>query len=458
MLDQSSKTATILITAIACLSAAGGIASAQSDERGLVLQNVTVSSGYTSIVLPPITLGGYLPQDVLSADMITTGSATIGWQKGGPRSSYNFGLSGNRSQRAKYTKISALGGSTSLGATHKIFRRWEASIGASAYVGNSDQLSFEQSQRTDGGIARPFSFRGYTNPLALAQSVRPKATPDIAQASLFLPVSQSLAATETYGNQLAGTGTSVGLSYTWSARLSAFGGVGFSTMQKLASSNEPGVVSGFPPSASKNVNVGAGYSTSRSTHVTVSFSRAVSTGLFPDSATIGSIGFGWSGRSWFTDTTVGIGGTKDYGPLLAGLSATGGSAHSLPQLNYSISLGHRGRTQSLRVRAFRGLNDAQGYGALWGKNVGIEGFWDLTPVRSKWSSFATIHQARGLGNFLVINEWHANASVSRGLGQTTRLLAGFFYDRHGSKGFEGFHLTRRGFEVGLTWSPHKRLL
>ncbi len=30
------------------------------------------------------------------------------------------------------------------------------------------------------------------------------------------------------------------------------------------------------------------------------------------------------------------------------------------------------------------------------------------------------------------------------------------FDRHGSRGFEGFHLTREGARVTVIWTPHAR--
>jgi hypothetical protein len=103
------------------------------------------------------------------------------------------------------------------------------------------------------------------------------------------------------------------------------------------------------------------------------------------------------------------------------------------------------------------LNRAQAYLAVWGKSIGVDGYWSWTPVRGNWGAEASIHQSRGLGNFLLINTWHADATFSRALTQRVRMNAVFLYDRHGSKGFEGFHLTRRSVNLGLAWNPDKRI-
>jgi hypothetical protein len=38
------------------------------------------------------------------------------------------------------------------------------------------------------------------------------------------------------------------------------------------------------------------------------------------------------------------------------------------------------------------------------------------------------------------------------------MVAEVLWDRHGSKGFEGFHLTRQGFRLNVVWVPRKRVV
>jgi len=44
-------------------------ASVPPDRGGLALRELSVSSGYGAVQLPPITLGGYLPNDVFQNDL-----------------------------------------------------------------------------------------------------------------------------------------------------------------------------------------------------------------------------------------------------------------------------------------------------------------------------------------------------------------------------------------------------
>jgi hypothetical protein len=463
--NSPNKTVKALSVAVIWLTGASGIASAQAPRNGLVVSAVSVESGFTSVTLPPITLGGILPPDALSEDLITTASMALGWREGDSRSSYSLAIVGNRTQRAKYTKISATGGSVDFGAGRRFHRRWAVSVGVNAFIANSDQLGMQHTQ-SDGNYGQaalrgygPAALRGYATPLDLARSVRPKATPDIAQASLFVPISQTLAATKTYGNQLMGDGTSANLSYAPSRRMSIYGGVGYTALRRLASSNEPGVTFDFPPSDLRNGNLGLGYSLSRSQSLTLTISRTISTGGFPDNSWSIYTGYSWAGRGWFTDLTVGVANAKDFGtPVAEGLRVAEATVSSRYDVHYSFSEGYRGRTQSARIRLFRGLSPAQAYLAIWGKDIGVEGYWSWTPVRGNWGAQASINQSRGIGNFLLINTWHADAGLTRSLKPRVRMNVDFLYDRHGSKAFEGFHLTRRAITLGLVWNPDKRIL
>ena len=445
----------IRFVAIMSLVPASGVASAQeATQSELRVRSVSVSSGYTSVTLPPITLGGYLPQDVLSADLITTVGTDVGWHKGDSRSSYALDLSANYTQRAKFREISSLGGSTGFGASQRIGRRWNANFGANLFVANSDQLSFGYDQRAplpstslDGAAA-----------LALARSVRPASNPDIAQANMFVPIQQSLAVTEAYGNRLMGTSGSAGLSYSTSNRFSAFGGFGYSNVRRIGSSNEPGVTVEFPASDSQTANVGINYSLSRGSQVAITLTHSKSTGVFYDESTIGSIGYGYTGRRWFTNTRVGVGTPPSEPPPIPGLTIEDAGYGSLPELNYSFTMGYSSRTQTVRGTVSRGLNNAHGYGAIWGKGITVDGAWSWAPRRGNWNAMASLLLSRGLGNFTYINTWHGNASVSRRVNAKLRMSGEFFYDRHGSKGFEGFHLTRRGVHLNLVWTPMGRLL
>jgi len=431
----------------------GGKANAQN-QNGLIVRSLSISTGYASIQLPPITLGGYLPQDALSADMITNGGADVSWARGRPLSMYAADLTGFYTQRAKYSKISSGGGAGSFSASHALFRRWEVSLSGSKFIANSDQLSFLGSS-TGNLIAGA----NVVDALALARSVRPKDNPDIAQASLFGPIRESLAANEAYGFELTGQGASGSVSYARSGRFSAFGSFGYSNVRELRSSGEPGVVSGFPNSTAQLASVGITKSLTRRSYMTGAVMRNQSTGVFIDSTTSALVGYGWTGRKLFVSTTWGVGLTPVKTPKLAeGLQIAAAARSQVPAVQYLVAIGYKTRTQVFLGKMNRNINNATGYGALWGKQLNGGAGWYWTPLRTKWTVGVSYDGTRGLGNFTYINSTLVSAILRRSLGTHSHLEGSFFYDRHGSKGYEGFHLTREGFHVIYTWSPGKRLL
>jgi hypothetical protein len=90
--------------------------------------------------------------------------------------------------------------------------------------------------------------------------------------------------------------------------------------------------------------------------------------------------------------------------------------------------------------------------------MAVLGSWYWSPLRGKWNAQANLSTHRTPGNFLYIYTWQANASLGRQVHPKLRVLVEGIFDRHGSKGFEGFHLTRQGFHLNLVWTPGKRLL
>ena len=63
---------------------------------------------------------------------------------------------------------------------------------------------------------------------------------------------------------------------------------------------------------------------------------------------------------------------------------------------------------------------------------------------------------RGPGNFSYIYAWLSTFGAGRQLSPSVRLTGEVLFDRHGSRGFEGFHLTREGVRMNLVWVPERR--
>src|SRR5262249_58401267 len=110
------------------------------------VRQVSVSSGYASVQLPPITLGGNLPNDVLSADLITTATAEIDWRRVTPRTQFALDLAGTYTARSRYSKLSAPGANLTAGVSRLVGRRWQVGAAIAGAMANADQLAFQPTQ------------------------------------------------------------------------------------------------------------------------------------------------------------------------------------------------------------------------------------------------------------------------------------------------------------------------
>jgi hypothetical protein len=83
----------------------GAFAQTKDDRGGFAVRELSLSTGYASVQLPPITLSGYLPNDILNTDLITSGQADIEWWRVTPRTQYAFELSGAYTARTPYSQL-----------------------------------------------------------------------------------------------------------------------------------------------------------------------------------------------------------------------------------------------------------------------------------------------------------------------------------------------------------------
>jgi hypothetical protein len=123
---------------------------------------------------------------------------------------------------------------------------------------------------------------------------------------------------------------------------------------------------------------------------------------------------------------------------------------------YRLRFGYLSGTQAFYGGFIRQANDSQGFGSLRGPVLQWLGSWFWTPPRKKWNMSVDFESFRTPGNFLYIYTWHLNGDFYRQMRPSMRLFTEFNYDRHGSKGFEGFHLMRENVLIGVTWTPGAR--
>jgi hypothetical protein len=425
------------------------------DRGGVSVRRISVSSGYASEQLPPITLGGLLPSDTLDADFITTAEGEIDWRRITPRTQILFGLAGSYTARKRYSQLSAPGGDLSAGISRLLGRRWTVGASVAGSVASADRLAFEPTQ-TGRLVDGATSFDDLAGTVALARSP----SPDLSQAVLFVPIRETTIASDAYGNRLLASSVKAEATYVHSVKLATSVHAIYSTVRRLGSSHEPGLTLALEDSSAENAGVSIKYGRSERSQLTADVSWSKTLGGFTDEAVFATIGYGWSGRKWFGAGSVGAALRPFAAPATLGPVTTTGQRR--PAIIYNPALGYRYGAQTLLVQYSRATHDQYGSG---GRNIvtGFEGdvqtvggVWSWSPPRGQWSAQADFSMVRRPGNFSYIYAWLTTFGVDHQLGPTARIRGELVYDRHGSRGFEGFHLTREGARVNVIWTPRRR--
>jgi len=422
---------------------------------GFVVRDMSLSTGYASVQLPPITLGGNLPTDVLNADLITSAAGDLDWRRVTPRTAYIFELFGTYTARGRYSQLSAPGANLTFGLARTLGRRWRLEAGVTGALINSDQLAYRPTQ-TRRLIDDAGSFADLAGSVALARSP----SPDLTQAVLFVPISQSLVGSDLVGNRIMASSAEVAATYKHSVRLATYFRGSYTTVRRISSTNESALVVPVPDSNAENVSAGVRYDRSERTQLTADLNWSQTSGVFTDETAIATVGYGWSGRKWFMVSTVGA--------ALQPFQRAGGSVpvtsvpDRSPTVIGSALIGYKFRTQALLVEYRRASHNDYGQG---GRNIAtgfegnvqsIVGSWSWTAPRSRWMAQSDFSVLRRPGNFSYIYAWLSTIDIGRQLGPNLRLMAEGLFDRHGSRGFEGFHLTQEEARLNFIWTPRRR--
>ena len=438
------------------LAVTTGARAQTNDERGgFAVREVSLSSGYASVHLPPITLGGFLPLDVLSADLITDAAAAIEWRRNTPRTKYAFDMFGVYTARARYAQLNSPGADLRLGVSHQAGNRWHVRTGLANEIASSDQLAVHptQARRLIDDAA---SFDDLAGTMAFARSPNP----DPAQGALFVPIRQSLAGADLYGDRIMASSANASATYTHSARLATYFRGSYASARRISSHSDPDRVLAFPDTTAGGAGVGIRYDRSERTQLTAALDWSQTSGVTADKLVLATLGYAWSGRKWFATTTAGV-GVRPFKTPVTDLPLASTPSQT-PTLILNLALGYKFRTQTLLVHYSHAPHDEYGYG---GRNVetgfegnvqSVAGSWLWAPPRGRWLARSDFSMVRRPGNFSYIYAWLATAGIGRQLGPNVRLIGEVFFDRHGSRGFEGFHLTREGARLNLVWNPSRR--
>jgi hypothetical protein len=413
-----------------------------------------LSSAYASVQLPPITLGGNLPPDVLDADLLTTGTAAIDWRRVTPRTRYLLELFGGYTAHAQYRHLSAPHGTMTFATSRFLGRRWRLDAGVGTVIAASDELMAPPTHAHRlAEDARSFADLSAT--AALARSPHP----DRAQAALFLPISRSLLASDVYGSRSMVSSVKGGATYRHSQRLATFVRGSHTSRRQIWSNGDPARLLRSPESRAASGGLGVRYDRSERTQLTFALDWSQTSGVSVDKVLIATVGQGWSGRKWFTMATIGAGI-----PFRAGSAAESSTTAAgwTPEIVYGGTIGYKFAAQTLLAQYSRAAHDEYGHG---GRNVvtGFEGnvqsasgawFWSMPG--SAWLARADVSLVRRPGNFSYIYAWLATAGVGRQVGPNLRLMGELLFDRHGSRAFEGYHLMREAVRVTVVWTARRR--
>jgi hypothetical protein len=432
---------------------AGARAQSIDDRSGVAVREVSIASGFGAVQLPPITLGGFLPNDILRADLVTSGTALIDGRRVTPRTHYRFELFGAYTGRVKYSQLNAPTASVTAGVSRAIGHKWQLGAGGASAIVSSDHATFGNNTRQIVDDAA--SFDDFVRTAALTRSPHP----DPAAAALFVPISQTLVGSDLSVNRVAASSVQADVSYTHSPRLATYFHGEYTTVRPISSNADPAVLRLSQDSSAEAAGVRLIYSSSERIRLTTAVDYSQVAGGFTHKGVSMSLGYGWSGRKWFTEAHVGA------------LVPFETEAESVPSktianrslgITYRAGLGYKFRTQTLLVQYERAPHDEYGNG---GRNTatGFEGdvrtlvgAWSWSAPSSRWLARSDFSMIQRPGNFSNIYAWLATAGIGRQLGPSVRLMGEFLFDRHGSRGFEGYHLARQGVRLNLTWNPTRR--
>jgi hypothetical protein len=447
-----------LVSLLLALDAAGALAQTSDaqpsdgggrDRGGFAVREVSVSTGYGAVQLPPITLGGYLPADIFHADLVTSASAAIDWRHTTRRTSYSLDLFGTYTDRARYSQLNAPGADVNVGVTRTVGNRWRMAMGVAGALVSSDQLA-TQSTQTRRLVDDAGSFEDLAGTVALARSP----SPDLNHAALFVPITQSLDTGDLSGNTGVISSVTASATYAHSVRLSTHIDANYTTVRQWATNQRPDQHVLSLDSTAEYVGLGIRYDRSERSQFTADTAWSQTAGVATDEVVSATVGYGWTGRKWFMRTTVG-GALRPFHQS---------DANRLPVIIYSGAIGYKFNAQTLLVQYTRAPHDELGQGGrntitgFEGDMQSIAGSWLWSRPRSRWTARTDFSLIRRPGNFSYTYAWLATGGIGRRFGSNVRVMGELVFDRHGSRGFEGFHLTRE--EARLTFIlmlPRRRL-
>lgn len=433
-------------------------ASAQSSDGsgsgGFRIREVSVSTGYVSVELPPATRGGVVPSAILDEDLITTGTARAEWRRVTSLTGYALELSGTYTARTRHPQLNAVGAGLTVSLSRVLGSRWRLAADLANEMTNWDQFAFRQTHARRL-VENAASFEHLAGDVLLSGARRS----DLSDRVPFERISHSLDGADLYGHRVLVSNVRAGATYTHSPRLEGYLSGSYTSVRQISSSGRPGQGLSSPYSTEGGPEIGVRYRTSERTELTTSLNWSHLSGAYAEKALFATATHGWSGRKWFTRGTVGAALRSLRTLESPARMANRSRAHAII---YGAGLGYRFRAQTLLLQYSQMPHDEYGHG---GRNriTGFDGHvrsavgsWSWSAPRGRWTAGADFWMVRRPGDLSYLSSWFSTVGLGRRLGPNVRLTGELLFDRHGSRQFEGFRLTRGGARFKMVWTPSRR--
>src|SRR5262249_38885124 len=129
--------------------------------------------------------------------------------------------------------------------------------------------------------------------------------PDRAQAGLFVPLRQSLTASDVYGNRIFAWSARAEAIYSYSSRLAVEVHSNYTAVRRVASNDHSELELPFPDSAASTTGAELTYDRAERNRITATVDWSQASGAYADGGIVATAGYEWTGRKWLAEAAAG---------------------------------------------------------------------------------------------------------------------------------------------------------